>query len=426
MKRTTTTLTMAKIAILLILIAALFSASAQGNLGMNGAGFFENRTGQSDAWLQELGPKILRVPGGAIAKYQNPAPDRGGWGMDSVIIDSITRYQSQEEEPAATLDKWYRKMQSQPDHSYLDELIDSWDELGFDGVIYAINVFTGAEKAQHIIQYLIDHGVPVVGVEMGNETYSQVNHDFDEYNKRVAPIAAAIRDMGIMVYHPAAPSGTRWRKDHNQWNQSLQVTYPDDGKCLHIYYDHREIPCLADPVDTACAWLEIAAWDFDLQFENLKAEFPGAPSFIVTETNTQPSRLIGDTDLSAFFVQRLLQAGSRHFDYFCLHNGVSPDMYGLIYGKEGEQKKNTTFEAFKQVNLQISSPCDTTVTSYDTTYQLIQVIDTVMDGHCIPCERFWYWLFNLRACLKCPTYTDYVRFEEIEIITPVYDITCPE
>jgi len=88
--------------ILMILALAGISHCNAQTIGMNGAGFFENRTEQSDQWiLDETGDNVwvLRLPGGAITKYANPTPYRGGWGMDSAIVDSITfLYKSKEEE----------------------------------------------------------------------------------------------------------------------------------------------------------------------------------------------------------------------------------------------------------------------------------------------------------------------------------------
>ena len=109
---------------IILTLAGIVQLQAQ-NIGFNGAGFFENQTNQSDEWLEELNPFVLRVPGGAIAKYANPSPERGGWGLDSTIVDSITTmYKSKDEEQTDdALEKWYRKTANQPEDSYLDRLI---------------------------------------------------------------------------------------------------------------------------------------------------------------------------------------------------------------------------------------------------------------------------------------------------------------
>jgi len=366
----------------LILIVLLIAAtcSTMGQVGLNGAGFFENRTEQSDEWLSEVsGEWVLRVPGGAIAKYAVPSPERGGWGMDSATVDSITfKYKSFEEEQTNDiLGKWYRKTANQPKHSYLDELIE-FSQIFDIEVIWVLNLYIDPQLAIFPVEYLLLNGVDIIGVEMGNESYSQVNHDFAEYSKRVDMVAPMVRALGLKVYHPAAPSGTRFRPDHADWNFKLNQAYGTEGFVFHPYFDRREFSALAEPVDTLLAFQQINAFDFEAFWGDLRGLFPNAGSYIVTETNSQPARLIGGTGLNARLVERILETGKENLDVICLHNGVSPDIYGIIYGKEGEQVKNTTFEVWKQ-----------------------QVCVESIRPECIKCQRFFYRLFNWKACNTC-------------------------
>ena len=343
---------------LILIVLMLIATCSYGQVGLNGAGFFENRTEQSDEWLNEVsGEWVLRVPGGAIAKYAVPAPDRGGWGMDSATVDSITfKYKSFEEEQTNDiLGKWYRKTANQPEHSYLDELIEF--SQSFDvKVIWVLNLYIDPQLAILPVEYLLLNGVDIIGVEMGNESYSQVDHDFFEYSKRVDMVAPMVRALGLKVYHPAAPSGTRFRPDHNSWNIQLNEMYGNEGVVFHPYFDKREFPALAEPVDTTLAFGQINAFDFDAFWSDLRGLFPEAVSYIVTETNSQPARLIGGTDLNARLVERILETGKENLDVICLHNGVSPDIYGIIYGREGEQEKNTTFDVWKQQVRELPKP----------------------------------------------------------------------
>ena len=66
------------IAIMIIIIIAMVD-TCKGQVGLNGAGFFENRTELSDEWLLEEtqgNQWVLRLPGGAITKYANATPFR--------------------------------------------------------------------------------------------------------------------------------------------------------------------------------------------------------------------------------------------------------------------------------------------------------------------------------------------------------------
>ena len=147
-------------------------------------GFFENRTEQSDQWYHELFDGqdwVLRVPGGAIAKFADPTVSRG-WGLTYDGIDSIQPAYGNPEEEAQenALQKWRRKADAQPDISYLPELVAFCQEFGCK-VIWVANIFIPTNKAVYPVQYLLDNGVEVVAVELGNETYSQVDHDFGQF-----------------------------------------------------------------------------------------------------------------------------------------------------------------------------------------------------------------------------------------------------
>ena len=385
---------------IILTLAGIVQLQAQ-NIGFNGAGFFENQTAQSDEWLEELNPFVLRVPGGAIAKYANPSPERGGWGLDSTIVDSITTmYKSKDEEQTDdALEKWYRKTANQPEDSYLDRLIALQVRFPEMRVIYAANIYIEPELAIQPIEYLLLNGVNIVVVEMGNESYSQVKHDFEEYVSKMEGLRSLVRALGVPVSHPAAPSGTRSRKDHEQWNESLANynAMRGDWITFHPYYDGREFPSLQGSIDTVGAFNEIASFDFAEQFLEMKAGFPSAGGYIVTESNSQPSRLIGDTDLNGYLIKRLLEVGGQEFDFFCIHNGVSPDVYGFIYGKENEQRKNKSFASFVEVNQ------PDTVCRYDTTF--VEVIEcdtaTFIPERCIRCQKFFYALFHRKRCLNC-------------------------
>lgn len=259
------------------------------------------------------------------------------------------------------------------------------------------------------VQYLIENGVNVVAVELGNETYSQVNHDFDMFLHRAEPVIEWCLANGVPYSIPAAPMGNRERRDHLSWNNSVFTIHEGAYITFHRYYDEREFPALNSPVDTLMAYLQFSNYDFEFEFAELKAFFPDACGFMVTEFNTQPSNLIGDTDLNAYFLTLALRSGYNSFDYFCIHNGVSPDKYGIIYGKEGEQKRNTSYYAFSDVLSEVSvTTCDTIVIPavYDTIYTEVPIEPDPR------CNRFWYRLFNGKSCK-----TQYITVSSIVLVS---------
>jgi len=103
---------------------------------------------------------------------------------------------------------------------------------------------------------------------------------------------------------------------------------------------------------------------------------------LITETNSQPSNLIGDTYLNGVLIDSILSASVRSFDWVCLHNGVAPDKYGVIYGKEGEQKKNTSLAVWGKAVRK-------------------NKVVVLTDPICNRCKKIVYKLFNWRRCSTC-------------------------
>ena len=414
----------AAIAVIVILCLINVVGNCQ-TLGLNGNGFFENRTQQSDDWIAQAvkGEEwALRIPGGAIAKFADPFNVQKGWGLSYEGIDSILdMYASSEEEDITdAYTKWRQKADAQPNYSYLDDVVDLVKQFPKLKIIYCANVFIDENAAVYPIDYLISKGVNVVAVELGNETYSQFDYDFNRYWDRSEPLAELLRFKGIPVYHPVPALGLRNSNKHQGWVDELnKVIDARDGVCFHPYYDQREFPALQQPVDTAAAYGQIAEWDFNEQFQSMKLAFKNTKKFIVTESNTQPSKLIGDTPLNSFFVSRLFEAGRQEFEYFCLHNGVAPDKYGIIYGANGKpQKRNTSYYSFAAEfdgNVGGGSADTIIENCRDTTFQSGYTYTT------IPIQR------DTIVCIKrflrkkiCFRFTYIVGYDTIK--TPVYEV----
>lgn len=297
----------------------------------------------------------VRLPGGAIAKYAQPTPFRGGWGLTKSNVDYITTlYSSTDEEPTGTLEKWYRKIDEQPETSYLYDLVEFCQAFPSAEIIWAVNLYGSPEEAMEPIDFMLDHDIPLVAVEMGNESYSQCYKLFEVYDpvtkatmafeyylERMEPIRAMCIERGLTIYHPAAPWNDR--SDHMTWNGELaDYTFiTGDGICKHFYTDGRRLSGLQEPVDTVLTLQQIADYEFE-EFQDFKDFFNGSSDFIVTEANTQPAQLIGDTELNAVFIDSLISKGKREFKYFAIHNGVAPERYGIVYGVK-EQKRATHY-----------------------------------------------------------------------------------
>lgn len=406
---------------LLIIALAMTTGSMAQTIGWNGQGWLENQTEQSKEWIDAVvGDQefVVRFPGGAATKYTDPISG-SGWGINYELVDSITYSYGSEEEEATSdaVAKWRRKADEQPAYSYLDDIIAMQNRYPSMKVIWSANYLIPTDRAIYPIEYLLQNGVNLAVVEIGNESYSQVDYDFQMYWERSQPLVAAIKAKGLPVAYPIPATGVRNSWSHAAWIAELNEVIDGDGAVAHPYYGGREFPALNQPVDTAAAAAQIAAFDFNAQFDEIKSNLPNAGFFIVTESNSQPASLIGGTELNALLVDRLLQEGKKHFQYFLIHNGVAPDLYGIIYGtaRTGGQKRNTTYYSFERA---FTQSCDTLITpaTYDTTYT---TITPAIDDRC---NKFWFNIFNWKKCRPVP-----VTITTITEVTPADTvINCPE
>lgn len=349
------------IAIVLVIIFSIYSLTCNAQyIGGNGAGFFENYNADAETWLKELNQDFtLRVPGGAIAKFADPATNAKGWGLTYAGIDSIqTKYGSpDEEDQTGALSKWHGRADAQPNRSYLSDLATLQATFPGMRVIWVANVFIPAERTKTIISTLIANGVNVVAIEMGNETYAQLNYDFNKYKQLVTPIAETLKNTfpDIPISHISAPIG-KGRKEQDNWNSQL-TTYltPGDFVTLHYYIGEREVFGLSELPERKTVNYNAPDEILDLKFFNIAVELLGLPhevittakelyaghTLLITETNTQPSVPLGDTYLNSAYQFRFLLEQRNAFNTIAWHNFVAPDIYGMICLRKKDEPGNT-------------------------------------------------------------------------------------
>lgn len=327
--------------------------------GTNGAGYFENMTPESESWVVEFalsGGDVLRVPGGAIVKFADPYTNRQGWGMTDHLVDSM--YKTTEETEAESSAKWHNKVAAQPNRSFMDDLIALQIKKPDMVVIWVANMFIPPSKTVAAIKYMKDRGVKFVGVEAGNETYSQLDHNFADYIRKATAMRAALKaEFPDLWFSNIAAPVNQNRGDHIRWNDSLDTWMSDgDFVTIHYYVGEQDLPSMVGLLGKG---YDAPTQELQTQFSNIRTEminyqftfqsginkFDRAGGFIVTETNTKPSKSLGNTYLNAEWLFREMMVNGNLFDYFCLHNGVAPDVYGIIFGKPSE--KNTSYDALK-------------------------------------------------------------------------------
>ncbi len=335
---------MKKFIIVLLLISNAIYAQ---HLGFNGSGFFENYNEDVVKWLHDMNqPFTIRVPGGSISKFHDPYNIRQGWGMDATRIKSWFK-ETGFDEDGASVEKWVRKAEEQPNHSYLDDLIKLQKEFPDMQVTYVLNVlFSTPEANMQAIRYLMNGGVKVAGVEAGNEVYGKYN-SFSEYIQDFEPIFNLLETEYPQVKKGLVAGANLQREDIVRWNDDLENYKGEyDAVIIHYYYTARELGEAYDMIKRIAydenkyeANLDKAYRKaaeellnknlFEESVANAKNKFKGKAIWI-TEWNTKPSDMLNNTILNGAWQFKEMVELRDDVEYLLIHNGVSPDKYGMM------------------------------------------------------------------------------------------------
>ena len=333
---------------LLVLMIGIVNVVYAQNLGFNGAGFFENYDPSVEQYLKDMHqPFTLRVPGGAISKFHDPYNVKRGWGMSQESINTWFNKTGFDEDGNG-LEKWLRKAQEQPDHSYLDDLIALQQKFPEMQVLYVLNILNSTPEANmQAIRYLMEHHVKVVGVEAGNEVYGKYA-SFDEYIKDFEPVFNMLDKEYPQIKKGLVGGANTSRKDIVKWNQGLAAYKGKyDAVILHYYYTQKElgeaydmIPLRSDyqpggnnpSLDKAfvkASDLLMCKKLIEDGVADAKYNFKGKEIWI-TEWNTKPSDMLCNTILNGAWQFKEMMTLRNDVQYLLVHNGVSPDKYGMI------------------------------------------------------------------------------------------------
>lgn len=246
------------------------------------------------------------------------------------------------------LDKWLGKTREQPDHSYLDDLITLQKLFPDMQVLYVLNVLNSTPEANmQAIRYLMQHGVHVVGVEAGNEVYGKYA-TFSEYVHDFEPIFKLLDAEYPQIKKGLVAGANTGRSMIAKWNQDLSAYRGDyDAVILHYYYTKQQLNDTYDLLDKKSAY-EAGKSDSKLDKAFKKAaeqlmsgtlledgihyaheQFQGKEIWI-TEWNTKPSDMLNNTIVNGAWQFKEMVELRDQTNYLLIHNGVSPDKYGMI------------------------------------------------------------------------------------------------
>lgn len=335
----------------LFALVLMWQSAYTQNLGFNGTGFFENYDADAIKWLHEWNqPFTIRVPGGAISKFHDPYNNRNGWGMSEDVIKDWFNSVGFDEDGQG-VDKWVNKASMQPDHSYMDDLVNLQKEFPEMTVIYVLNVLNSTPEANmQALRYMIQRGVNIVGVEAGNELYGKYA-SFSEYAKDFEPIFEMVKKEFPAIKTAICAAPMKGQKEKDYWNEQMsKYIGAYDAAIIHFYYTAKDIQdaysSMPEKQEMQDAKLNSALDKsyrlaaktlmenqlFTHHIEEAKRLFPGK-SIWITEWNTKPSDVFNNTILNGAWQFKSMIEYRYNVDYLCVHNGVGPDKYGMISRK---------------------------------------------------------------------------------------------
>lgn len=232
-----------------------FNVEAKGipvkNIGFNCAGMMASIDWSNQEQvlkfvdtLNAIQPDVLRVFDGGGYRYLHVMFDKDGNPSEGLgyrredFDDALAAGDLSEEEYQSYL----RKLDDQAGKPrYIDMFVHLFAAMKKKPrVIYVANIKGETPENEFAaIQHMLDNGVHVFGVEMGNETYGHTFGDFDAYIEACQPLADLIMRMTpvVKISLVAAPIGAR---RHEKWNNALSAflqapLFRVDAIVPHIY-----------------------------------------------------------------------------------------------------------------------------------------------------------------------------------------------
>lgn len=319
----------------------------------------------------EISWNFVRWPGGGTLKFKHLARTNAkGYGYD---INEITAYINGGGGTAKDLEDWQRTYDQEQllDYRYIDRFVEYYHSLNNPpDVVFGMNVTLGVlSEEMAALDYLADHGVAVVAVEMGNETYQQFN-TFDEYYAKAEPFLQAVKAKYPSIVRTMVIAPNPDRNSHKKWNDAFKAKlaendliqggvphfYPDLSKeCTDLYAAYNSTPkpnfeidfetkdVIVGPIADKCLddlnhIITDAAVAVGLKinsFESLKAyldsQFPGLPLYM-TEWNYLPVEGMANTVAEAVYVFKAIKKiqENPNIKIATTHQFVAPAGHGMV------------------------------------------------------------------------------------------------
>ena len=317
----------------------------------------------------EISPKLLRFPGGAVGNFYHL--DAPAYGINIKEVDSLIGGKFPKR--ARGLISFSKK--NNHNNNYIYEFVDLAKQHQSNVVLVA-NMLTGdKEDIIAMISLMRKNNLDVVGVELGselsNKSYFDKGYTIKQYLSKAKDISEYIKSVfpKIKTAIVAAPIVSNKDHRHSVWNRSLAKQSFYDAIIVHSYAKvvkgkdkYGQMIFEENEGNPEVSFLNyknrISSFfneSYPLEISTYNSIFKNIPIWI-TEWNLQYSKKTGNTLLQSLFVANyfLEILSNKEFKSIALttfHNLAGRDFGGSVFQKKnGKTHLQSTFNSIKMIS----------------------------------------------------------------------------
>lgn len=355
---------MIKYALIFVCILFIQVSSAQQIINQNIYGFATSNTFSyfniDDAFFQkkinEISPKVLRFPGGAVGNFYHF--NRSAYGLDIKEIDSLISGKFPKR--ARGLISYSRKKGHK--NNYIDDFIKLAKLTNASAVLVANVLTEDKEDILAMIRKIRENDIHIIGVELGselsNKSYYDNGYTIDNYIKKTADLSKYIKQNfpELKTAVVAAPIISNKKHRHYIWNYKLSKLNFYDAIIVHSYAkvvkgkdQYGQMIDEKNEGDFSVSFIKYKDRihyyfknKYPQEINEYNLLFDNSPIWI-TEWNLQYSKKTGNTHLQGLFVanyflELLSNTAFQNIDLTTFHNLAGRDFGGSVF----QMKNNTT------------------------------------------------------------------------------------
>jgi hypothetical protein len=227
---------------------------------------FSNET-QGEDLIRELSPKVLRFPGGTTANFYHF--DKPGYGYQKSEAESVKGTNAYGNMVSSAKRDLEDSRANGRTENYATDFVQLAKRTGASVLIVTNHLHSDFEENLRMVEFFIASGVPIAGVELGNEyywkkAYQNVFPDVQSYINSAKPLALKIRSLypDIPIAVVSAPNaemkdmGADKSAISDEWNNRLAEETFYDAYVVHLYSKNRLCDKKTSPIEIASCYLE--------------------------------------------------------------------------------------------------------------------------------------------------------------------------